>query len=96
MDDATAFTQSPDNKYVFTWEGDLVQGDMKACLEPDGTFSCPFLRPTFSGCKINAKGVEDSEFIYTTNPDDKWRVEEAGKYRLVFDLQNWTLQVTKL
>ena len=96
MDNATAFIQSPDNKYVFTWEGDLVQGDMKACLEPDGTFSCPFLRPTFSGCKINAKGVEDSEFIYTTNPDDKWRVEEAGKYRLVFDLQNWTLQVTKL
>ena len=33
MDDATEFTVSPSDKYVFVWEGELKEGNMKACLE---------------------------------------------------------------
>lgn len=93
MDDATAFTVSASNKYIFTWEGDLVQGNMKACLEPDPTFSCPFLRPEAPGCKISSAGVESSTFVYTVAPDDQWQVVEAGKYKVSFDLEHRTISV---
>lgn len=92
MDSATKFTKSADNKYVFTWEGMLKEGDMKACLQPDGTFSCPFLRPAKSGVTIGEKGVSESSFVYTTEPDDKWHVTKAGKYRLTFNLSSWTIK----
>jgi len=91
MDAAAAFTRDASNGYIFTWEGQLAVGYMKACLEPDGTFSCPFLRPSTSGCEIGENGVAATDFVYTTNPDDKWHVSKAGTYRLTFDLQNWTI-----
>lgn len=96
MDNLTAMTRSTDNQYIFIWEGHLNAGSMKACLQPDGTFSCPFLRPTFDGCKINATGVENTAIVYTTGPDDKWNIETADRYRLVFDLKNWTFTATSL
>jgi len=93
MDDATAFTRDADNKYIFTWEGQLVEGSMKACLEPDGTFSCPFLRPSAGDVVISASGVSAPDFVYTTSPDDQWRVAEAGNYRITFDLEHYTIEV---
>ena len=47
----------------------------------------PFIRPTFGGCKIDKDGVESPNFVFTASPDDKWQVEEEGKYRLTFDLK---------
>ncbi len=96
MDAATPFTQSADNKYIFTWEGTLVEGSMKACLEPDGTFSCPFLRPSTAGVEISSAGVAASDFVYTTSPDDQWKITEAGTYRITFDLENYTIKAEKL
>lgn len=93
MDNPTAFTVSATNKYIFTWEGDLVQGNMKACLEPDGTFSCPFIRPATAGCKISSAGVESPDFVYTVAPDDQWQIVESGKYRITFDLEHYTIDV---
>lgn len=94
MDDATPYAVSPDNKYIFTWEGELVEGSMKACLEPDGTFSCPFLRPSAHGVEISSNGVAANDFVYTTGPDDQWCITEAGSYKITFDLENWTISVT--
>jgi hypothetical protein len=55
----------------------------------------PFIRPTFSGCKISLTGVENADFVYIANPDDKWQVTESGQYRLTFDLEHYTLTVEK-
>lgn len=96
MDDASEFTRDADNKYLFTWEGELVTGDMKACTERDGSFSCPFLRPATGGVEISAAGVAASDFVYTKDPDDKWTVKEAGTYRITFDLEHWTIKAEKL
>lgn len=96
MDNATAFTVSTDNKYIFTWEGDLVVGNMKACTEQDGTFSCPFIRPSSANVEISSRGVAASDFVFTKNPDDQWHVTEAGKYRITFDLEHWTIDVQSL
>ena len=96
MDDATEFTKDSANKYIFTWTGTLVPGNMKACLQPDGTFSCPFLRPSTSGVEISSVGVAASDFVYTTNPDDQWKITEGGTYRITFDLEHWTIKAEKL
>ena len=95
MDDPTPFVRDATNKYVFTWEGDLKLGAMKACLQPDGTFSCPFLRPSEPDVEISANGVTLPDFVYTTEPDDKWKVTEAGTYKITFDLEHYTIQVEK-
>lgn len=95
MDNPTPLTRDASNKYLFTWEGNLNTGDMKACLEPDGTFSCPFLRPSSGDVEISSAGVSASDFVYTTNPDDKWHVTEAGSYSITFDLENYTIHVEK-
>lgn len=95
MDDATAYTVSADDKYLFTWEGELVEGTMKACLEPDGTFSCPFLHPAENDCEISANGVAAPEFIYSKDSaDPKWKITAAGRYRITFDLRKYTISVT--
>lgn len=94
MDDATPFTCSGD--YLWTWEGELVQGSFKACTERDGTFSCPFIRPASASCTVSENGVSDPDFVYTTSPDDQWSVTRAGRYRISFDLREWTIAVTCL
>lgn len=93
MDDASVFTKSSTNQYVFTWKGELVEGYMKACTERDGTFSCPFIRPSSADCEISLDGIAASDFVYTTNPDDKWKVTQAGKYEITFDLEHRTINV---
>ena len=95
MDQATALTRDAANKYLFTWEGELTTGEMKACLKKDPTFSCPFLRPATADVEITADGVTSLDFVYTTGPDNKWVVKEAGTYHITFDLKNWTIAVVK-
>lgn len=96
MDNASEFVKDASNKYIFTWEGQLVPGTLKACTERDGTFSCPFLRPSAANVEISSAGVAASDFVYTKDPDDQWKVTEAGVYRITFDLEHWTIKVEKL
>ena len=55
MDDASVFVVDRSDKYVFTWEGELVTGSLKACLERDGSFSCPFIRPASADVETSGK-----------------------------------------
>ena len=34
--------------------------------------------------------------MHAGDPDNKWNVTEAGKYRLTFDLRNWTMSTAYL
>ncbi len=83
------------SKYIFTYEGELVPGELKACTQTS-TWDQPFIRPTFNACQISLSGVESQDFVFTTNPDDKWQVTEAGQYRLTFDLEHWTIEAERL
>lgn len=93
IDEPFALTKVSD--YVFVYEGELVPGEMKACTST-GSWDVPFIRPTFGDCKINKGGVESPDFVYTTGPDDKWRIEVSGQYRITFDLEHWTVKVEAL
>lgn len=94
MDDPTPFNRQ--DTYIFTWEGILMEGHFKVCLAPDGTYSCPFIRPLRADVVIDTDGVEEPDFVYTTGPDDQWVVKTAGRYRLTFDLEAWTINAEYL
>jgi len=78
------------SEYIFVYEGALSAGEMKACITT-GSWDAPFIRPEANGCKIDKNGVENEKFVYSVSPDNKWKVEESGIYRLTFDLQSWTI-----
>ncbi len=94
LDDAASFTKDPENKYIFTWTGELKAGEMKACIEKD--FNAPFLRPSTADVEISSAGVAASDFVFTVSPDDKWKVTEAGTYTITFDLEHYTISVLKI
>ncbi|MDE5759915.1 SusF/SusE family outer membrane protein [uncultured Bacteroides sp.] len=87
----TALTPTEEDPLVFVYEGHLNSGEMKCCLKT-GDWGAPFVRPVTNGCEISGSGVQETTFImYAGDPDNKWRVTEAGNYRLTFDLRNWTI-----
>lgn len=88
IDAPTALEKKSD--YIFVYEGPLNTGELKACIST-GSWDVPFVRPMTDQCKITKDGVEAPGFVYTTSPDNKWAIEEAGIYRLTFDLEHWTI-----
>ena len=80
------------SQYEFVYEGKLYVGELKACLTP-GDWNTTFIRPATADVSINENGIEDNTFIFTASPDNKWKVETPGIYRLTFNLKEWTITV---
>ena len=93
LDDAMQYTKDAKNKYLFTWEGTLKQGSLKACTKKD--FNAPFIRPSAADVAITKTGVAATDFVFTTSPDDQWQVKDAGKYRITLDLEHYTIKTEK-
>ncbi len=92
IDAPTALTPTEDDPLVFVYEGNLNAGEFKCPLKP-GNWGGVFVMPETNGCKISKSGIEDNSIALmpTGQPDNKWRVEDAGKYKLTFDLRNWSV-----
>ena len=80
------------SQYEFVYEGPLNTGEMKACTSA-GSWDVAFVRLARADVKINKDGIEENNFVYTTGPDNKWKVEEPGIYRVTFNLKDWTVDV---
>lgn len=92
----TPFVQSEENKLVYTYEGNLNIGEFKCCTVT-GNWNAPFIRPMTEGREVGTTAILAEEFqMYQGDPDLKWRVTTAGRYRIVFDLRNWTMSSTYL
>ena len=96
IDAPTPFAQSAEDALVFTWEGELNTGEMKLCLTP-GSWDAPFVRPLEAGTEIGKEPIVEAKFqMHAGDPDEKWRVAEAGKYLLTFNMRNWTMSTSYL
>lgn len=94
VDAPTELEKSEDDPFVYTWEGPLTLGEIKMCLVT-GSYDVPFIRPQNAGEQINKNGLDNVSFkMHAGDPDDKWKVTEAGIYNLRFDLRNWTMSAT--
>lgn len=96
IDAPTPLVPSEDDPLVFTWEGQLNIGEMKLCLTT-GSWDSPFIRPLNSGDEIGKAGVPETMFqMHAGDPDEKWKIVDAGKYSLYFNLRNWTMSANYL
>ena len=96
IDNPTPLEATADDPLVFTWEATLNTGELKLCLTA-GSWDAPFIRPVDNGTEINQTAIDGATFaMHAGDPDDKWRVTEAGVYRLTFDLRNWKMSTAHL
>lgn len=91
---ATMFTKTSDAPLQFTYEGFLKTGDFK--LIYDATvmkdWAGPYIQAPEDGVTLNHEGVSKQGMI-VGGADYKWKVTEAGTYKLVFDLTAHTVTV---
>lgn len=92
----TAFMSTEEDPLIFVYEGPLHTGELKCCLAA-GNWDAPFIHPMMQGKEIGKAGIDAEAFqMYSGGDDLKWKVTEAGKYNLTFDLRNWTMSATYL
>lgn len=92
LDDATQLTK--ESEYVFSYTGALKTGEVKFCAEKD--WGAKFVRPEVANEAITKTGVANNKIVYTTGPDDKWKVADAGQYKITLDLQKYTIKAEYL
>lgn len=97
IDAPTALSPSEDDPLVFSYEGHLNSGEFKCPLKT-GNWGGVFVMPVTNGCKISKTGIEVNTFslMPTGQPDNKWKVVDAGTYKITFDLRNWVVSATYL
>lgn len=93
----TPIAPDPLNQNIYTWEGPLKKGEMKATfsLLRDARFwSADFFRPVVDKTQISSAGLTDSpmgewkEDSKHGVPDNKWYVARPGNYRLTFNIND--------
>lgn len=92
----TPFTPTEEDPLLFIYEGPLSTGELKCCLVT-GNWDMVFIHPMAQGQEIGRDGLDKETFqMYSGGDDLKWKVTEMGKYRLLFDLRNWTISTIYL
>ncbi|MDE5902478.1 MAG: SusF/SusE family outer membrane protein, partial [Muribaculaceae bacterium] len=96
IDNPTPLAPSEADPLVFEWEGALLAGELKLCLQT-GSWDVAFIRPVEDQEPISDQPITDRKFSMSAgNPDRKWNVTVAGTYRLSFNLRNWTMSTVCL
>lgn len=82
----------------YSWTGNLEAGDFKIYAQKNPTWdgSVPFYHPTYNGCEVSQAGVASNEVVFTTEPDNKWKVTEAGQYTITINITTLTISATYL
>lgn len=80
------------NGHIHTYEGPLKVGEMKLPTEFD--WNKPTYMPEEAGCVINEKGVASDKVVLMPEgqPDNKWKIEQEGKYRITLDTEAMTIK----
>lgn len=94
-----AFQYNPDEKKgTFVWEGHLDPGEIKFPLSNTEGFECDYLMPEVNGTSVtNALKMVRKNYPDNTDENDyKWRVDEAGKYKISLNVIDMTVKFEKL
>lgn len=96
INNPTPFTPTQEDPLIFIYEDLLKVGELKCCLGT-GSWDVAFIHPLIEGREIGKDGIHAESFqMYAGGEDLKWKVTDAGRYNLTFDLRNWTMTVTYL
>lgn len=92
----TPLAPSQADPLIFQWEGTLVAGELKACMAT-GSFDQPQIHPFSQYSPISRLNITDEKFqCYAVGDDLKWVVKDPGRYRLTFNLREWTFSTVYL
>ncbi|EHG15118.1 SusF/SusE family outer membrane protein [Prevotella histicola] len=87
------FTKTSDNPLQFTYEGHLNVGEFKLVTNnSDLPAWSNLIQAPEPNCEVNHEGVAKNGMT-VGGVDNKWKVTEAGTYKIVFDLTNHTIKV---
>ncbi|SFK96524.1 SusF/SusE family outer membrane protein [Proteiniphilum acetatigenes] len=98
IESATAMKQSADNKNIFTWEGALTAGEIKFPINRSDGWGGAFFMAGQAGAKLELNKPQTLRYSQSGDggSDDKFRVEEAGNYKLTINALEETLLAEKI
>ena len=95
INEPTQLAVTEEDPMTFVYEGELNKGEFKLCIQA-GNWGNPFIRPAVDQTELSKSGLSEATFVmYAGDPDNKWKVKEAGKYRITFHLKEYKISVEK-
>lgn len=91
IDNPTPLTADPGNPYVFTWTGQLNAGEFKLPVET-GDWGGDFFMPVLNA---SGPGSTQMKFVPGGSPDFKWKITEAGTYKITINQLYDTISIQK-
>lgn len=92
IDNPYEMTRNPANIYEFSYEGPMNVGEFKFPVEK-GDWGGDFFMPVINYQDLNKT---EMKFVPGGSPDNKWKINEAGNYKIVINQLYETISITKL
>ena len=86
-----AMTPTPGNVYEFTYTGALNAGEFKIPIAT-GNWGTDYFMPPVNGEGTTSK---NAVFVPAGNPDNKWKITEAGNYKVTVNQLYETISIEK-
>lgn len=80
-----------ESQYVFVYQGKMNTGEFK-CYTQTGDWGAKAIRPEVANVEISKSGVANEKIVFTSGPDDKWKVVAAGQYKITLDLKEYKIK----
>jgi hypothetical protein len=90
LDGATPLVQDSADPFMFSYTGTFSAGDFKIATAK--SFDAPFYRPLANHQPLNNTKAQ----LNAGDPDNKWQITKAGKYRVTLNLHTLRLIVSDL
>ncbi|MDQ3278870.1 MAG: SusF/SusE family outer membrane protein, partial [Bacteroidota bacterium] len=91
IDAPVAMVPTAGNPYEFTYTGALKAGEFKIPVAT-GNWGTDYFMPPVNGAGINET---NAIFIKAGNPDNKWKITEAGNYKVTVNQLYETISIVK-
>ncbi len=91
IDHPQPLTQTPGNPYEFSYTGAMNVGEFKFPLAT-GNWSCDYFMPVING---SGPGSTQMKFIASGSPDFKWKIAQAGNYKITINQLYETISIVK-
>ena len=82
-------TPTPGNPYEFSYTGPLSAGEFKLPLAT-GDWGCDYFMPVLNG---SGPGSTQMKWVASGSPDFKWRITEAGNYKVTINQLYETISI---
>lgn len=89
MDDATPFTLSSEDPYLFTWTGNLSLGEMKITCDKQSDWNGAWFMPAMGDSEPSDEAeyatFVDKNLLENKDVDRKWKIPSAGSYTITLN-----------